>query len=350
MKKIISGALIVLSVVSGIFGQEENSKIIGKPSLEVKDSLTLKGADDQLGNFKPNDFENSLEANFSVGFSVNEMLKINPFLSNEVVFAIEGLTTTRLIHLESNTFKAGLGLGLSPMDMLNVSFKLGYAAKMGYEGLKLPAPHPMLDLFTTNGFFLGANMGVNVENLFLECSLGYSLEATFGKYVYDDKSDAIAKLTKFKNKLSAELTFDFFNFIKDGLNSGLILSNEVKFKNDFSKTLAKSNKTVKSNEIENEFSAGFHFNPVNYIDCRFLTKIGHEQKKLYNPISDKWKSVKNTSIGLTMNTVFTHKNFSFGLEYNPTLWKKDVDADGNISKFEKKAKNHELKIVVGFSI
>lgn len=349
MKKILAGALAVCLSFGLVFAhEEEESNTIGTPSFEAKNTISVKGKSNEDGDFKPGEVENALEAKFAIGFDLNDKFSITPFVSNETAFKIDDIITANgVIPFDSNVFKLGLEFGMSPIEMLALTLNAGYLTEIASD-LKFAGQAVGYD---AHGFFTGLGVDVNVENFFIAAKLGYDLEAKFGRKKYNTGEKQILKGKVFEHTVGTELVFDFFNFMKEGLNSGLVIANEFKAAQESLNDLDKDPTVAgKLNKLENDFGIGLHFNPVEYFDFAFLTKVGYEAEKEYDTINNKWKDpAKTTTVGLSLASVFTHKNFIFEVEYNPTLKKKEVASNGTVTKFEKKEKEHEFKIAIGFA-
>lgn len=348
MKKILAVALAACLSFGLVFAQEEESKPIGSPSFKAKNTLSVSGKNDKEGNFSPTKVKNTLKANFAIGFELNEKFSITPFVSNEAAFKSSNiLLGNSVIPFDSNVFKLGLEFGMTPAEMFGIAFNAGYLTEIAPDIAFASQPIG----YNAQGFFLGTGIDVNVENFFIAAKLGYDLEAKFGKKKYDTGDKKILKGKIFEHTVGTELVFDFFNFMKDGLNSGLVIANEFKATQEDANNLDKDPTVAgKGNKLENDFGIGLHFNPVKYFDFTFLTKVGYETGKEYDTNNKKWNDpAKTTTVGLSLASVFKHKNFIFEVVYNPTLKKKEVASNGTVTKFEKKEKEHEFKVAIGFA-
>lgn len=344
MKKILSIALAAALSFGLVFAEEAES--IGSPSFESKNTFTIKGESDKYGNFAPGKGENALEAKFAIGFDLNQMFSVTPFVYNEAVFSSDKIIANPILFGE-DTFKLGLEFGISPMEMLSFNLNLGYLTKIN-NGVLREMP---IGIHNLNGIFAGAALDLNMESFFLTAKLAYDLEANFGKNKTGDNEKDLIKVSEIQNTITAELGFDFFNFIKAGLNSGLVVTDELKIAGLTMKDMKAPDTPDKGSFLENDLGIGLHFNPVKYFDFTFLTKFGYEKKKMYDNTGKKWVDLEKTStVGLSLASVFTHQNFSLEFEYNPTLKKKITDKDGKVTEFEKKEKEHEFKIAVGFAL
>lgn len=317
MKKIFCAALIGLLAVGFAFAEDE-SETVGSPAFEIKNTFGNTSVTDKDGNFDTDksEFENAVEAKFSVGFDLTETISITPFIGNETVFKTpEGMMMGKVLSFDSSKLQLGVEVGIKPMDMLEVTLGAGYLTEF-VSNKEITTGRKTGNL---NGAFLGLGFDINVENFFIASKLNYDLEAKFGSH----KNTDTASYSSFENKVTAELTFDFFNFMKEGLNSGLFLSNE------FTATTEKKNDDS-TTTLGNDFGAGLHFNPVEYFDFKILGKTGMEKEGDDDAV---------ISAGLGLAAEFKHKGLTVELEYNP-LFKKGDD----------EGTTHEFKLAVGFEL
>lgn len=342
MKKIFGIVLLSVMSLSFLAAQEEESSF-GNPSFSLENETTFglikQTDDDTKGNFKDLEVENKTTGKFAVGFAIGENFMLKPYIS-DAIKVVNNAT------FKNNDFGIGIGATYKPLDMLTVKFGLGYVSR--YTNKDFGAQS------VANGVKFNAGLDLAVDSIFLEAGLEYKLTGMFANEKTGSKTDNYTKHNSIENKIVLEAKFDFFNFIKEGLNSGLVLSNETKITPEW-KTLGGGKDATlygdASRAIENEFGIGLHFAPVDYLDFTFLTKVISGEAKAY--IYDSaWKysdkSTKGTAVGLSLGLEFSKDMFSFGIEYNPTLSAKTIDLDKNETK--EKDMPHEFKLTVGIEL
>ena len=349
MKKIFGIVLLSVMSLSFLVAQEEESSI-GNPSFSLENEMTIKGVKDGTDSGKGNfildmkEFENKTTAKFAVGFAIGNNFTLKPYVSDAVVFGEKA-------DFKKNDFGIGLGASYKPLDMLNVKFGLGYVSR--YKGSAWG------NQAAGNGVKFNAGLDLAVESIFLEAGLEYKLSGMFANDKRSDKTDGYTKYNNIENTIALEAKFDFFNFIKDGLNSGLVLANETKITPEWAKVgdgkdgtlyIATGDDAAKRT-IENEFGIGLHFAPVDYLDFTFLVKVFSSNEKAYIYEDNAWKYAKEgtttTDTGLSLGLAFAKDMFSFGIEYNPKLSGKTVEGK---TETKKKSFEHEFKLTLGVEL
>ena len=351
MKKIFGIVLLSVMSLSFLTAQEEESSF-GKPSFSLENEMTVKTAksykDESKGNFTidPKEFENKTTAKFAVGFAIGENFMLKPYVSDAVAVGVGAA-------FKKNDFGIGLGASYKPIDMLSVKFGIGYVSR--YKG------SPWGKQQAGNGVKFNAGIDLAVDSIFLEASLEYKFMGMFATSKEGEKTDDYKKFNKIENTIALEAKFDFFNFIKEGLNSGLVLANETKISPDWVKVgngkdgtlYVASGDDAAKRVIENEFGIGLHFAPINYLDFTFLVKVFSTDTKAYVYKDSAWKYAENaekvTETGLSLGLAFSKDMFSFGIEYNPRFSKKTIGTDKKETT-EKDSFDHEFKLTVGIDL
>lgn len=352
MKKIFGIVLLSVMSLSFLVAQEEDSSF-GNPSFSLENETTLKGVkdgtDDKKGNFAldPAEFENESTAKFAVGFAIGENFSLTPYVKDVVTVGLGA-------NLKSNKFSLGIGAKYKPLDMLSIMFGLGYDSAYKYFRYEV-SPGNVVGTDIGNGVNFNVGLGLSVESIFLEAGASYKFTGMFAKYKNTSDEKDYITFNDVKNTVKLELTFDFFNFIKDGLNSGLVLENETKFKSNWNRYGKEkdANKFTGEKEITNDFAIGLHFAPVSYLDAKFLVTVGSEQGSVYDGEKKYEVMKKSTAVGLTLGLDFSKDMFSFGIEYNPTLSKKAGEKSKSGDKLEietLKSLEHEFKFVIGIDL
>lgn len=372
MKKVLLGLLISVLSLSFLVAQEEEEDSMFSPSASIENELTIpgkkSGEDERKGNVHANfeEFENSTKAKFGVGIALMEGFTLKPYVSDQVVVGFGAA-------FKKNDFTIGLSGKYAPIEMLEVSFDLGYVSRFAAFPKEPPVPNGYT--MQGNGFKFGAGVAANVESIFLEMGLDYKLNGMFANAKIGKGDTELLKIQDMKHTIALEAKMDFFNFIKEGLNSGLVLSNETKIKSN-STTNVKDNKENSKvfnagREIENEFAVGLHFAPVEFMDFTFTTKVASTSSKEYvndpnnkdefgkyvnkysDPEDPKAEPYSTTAIGLGIGLEFNKGIFSFGIEYSPTLsLKENYQKDKDASTVTKTATSlpQEFKLTFGIDL
>lgn len=377
MKKLLFALLVSVLCLGVLPAQEEEGEgdSMFSPSVSIENELTFggvkSGEDETKGNVLMSELENETKAKFGVGIAIAEGFSLEAYLSDAIKVADK---TWMGAKFDENNLVVGLGGSYSPMDALAVSFDLGYIAQTKLYGGG--GKYTMQG----NGVKFGTGIEVNAEAVSLELGLGYEFEGMFAKVRKDKGESELDKHQEFKNTITLEAKMDFFNFIKEGLNSGLVLSNETTItqNNTIDVKANKDNNRVyeSEREIENEFAIGLHFAPVEFMDFTFVTKVNSKSLRVRDndpnssdfgkymiPYSDPNAPVPpgvepaapfaSTAVGLGIGLEFTKGIFTFGLEYSPTLAVKEsyqVNKDASVIKQDNKDLAQEIKLTFGIEL
>lgn len=213
MKKVLAVAILTCLSLGFVFANEGDENSFGKPSFEIKNTLGAKGMTNKFGMVEYGKIEDILEAKFAVCFDINKKISITPFLSNKTSFKSLQGEYIGWLPVDSNIFKLGLELDFTLIEMLGISVKSGYLTDFSVNNLENSGN------INTNGFLLGAGMDLNIEKLFITAKLDYDLKAKFNSTRYREEEKAVIKYNYFEHTIDSKFLFDFFNFIKDGINS-----------------------------------------------------------------------------------------------------------------------------------
>ena len=382
MKKVLFGLLVsVLSLGLLVAEEGEEESSIFSPSASIENEFSINGVrngeDLSKGNVHPDEEEGALKnkttAKFGVGIAIMDGFKLKPYVSDAVVVG-ENAT------FKNNDFTLGLGGKYEPLEMLGISFDLGYIAQTklyGKTSIEVPdTANPgqtktkKVPFFTmqANGIKFGAGVEANIESIFLEMGLDYKFKGMFAKIRVGKDNDDVNRVQSFKNTIALEAKMDFFNFIKEDLNSGLVLSNETTFEtkkeiNDKAKN--KNSKVFESTkEIENEFAIGLHFAPVEFMDFTFLTKVNSKSSKVYVGDEDDKDNFgkyvgfgedtgSSTAVALGIGLELKKGMFTFGMEYSPTVSERvtfKADKDASAKSENSKNLGQEFKLTFGIEL
>ena|GEM_PF-1117145 len=359
MKKIFGVFLCAMFCTAFVWAQEEEeSDSMFEPSIVIENETTLtttKTGDDEdtKGNVIPGGIGNETSAEFAVGIKLGETFSLSPYIKDKFAMATDDMLNKPLLF-DANDFAVGLAMIYAPMDMLEITMGMGYLNRykmFEYEGGFITP------FFDQHGLSLDVGLGLNVESIFLEASITNNLEWLQGKTRYSKDDKKYTTGSELVNTFAVEMKMDFFNFIKEGLNSGLVLNNEMKLTKTRFKDVSDEEKWkwVGDKTIENEFAVGLHFAPLEFMDFTFLIKDAFEKKVAWIPddskskYSDDYESSNKVILGLGLEL---KKNmFKFGIEYNPQLsGSSTVKAGDTTTTKKQKDMEHEVKLVVGIEL
>lgn len=291
LKKSLTLLSILFLISFGVFAEENTEESIVSPffSFSTKTSISMEDNIESI-DIEVDDMTLGLE------IAVTETLTVSPYLSNTFGFTVSDISGTAIPEFNSDDFSIGIDFSINPMDLLTVdfgisndySFAAGSKIALGLSG------------------FLGFTLA------FEEIHLELGIEDAIGAMFTPVKKDAVD--TELSNELCLDISFNFFNFIKEDLNSGLFISNTFTTDDSF----ADGKFTEKS--ISNELSAGLFFNPFDFFDIKFGVVFGMEWLT-----DDKTSVISDdtaTTLGLTTEVTFYHKSVSFNVGYEPTLYSK----------------------------
>lgn len=362
MKRIFGVFLCAVLFTTSLWAQDdgEDSRFVPSFSLENETKLStvkLGEKKDEKGNVVPGEtgIENESTARFAVGIKLGETFMLAPYIIDKVGI-VGGMATGQDFAFDANNFGLGLIMTYAPMDMLEINASLGYLNRYKMEGVEIFPPSTNA-FFNHNGVAFTVGLALNVESIFLEAGLNNSLEWLQGKTRYGEKDKEYATRDELTNTFTVEMKMDFFNFIKEGLNSGLVLSNEMKLTKTKSRSAEFTEKWqwIGDKVIENEFAIGLHFAPVEFMDFTFLVKDAFDKTVVWVPTpsdakySDDYVSSNKVLLGLGLE--FKKDMFKFGIEYNPQLSGSGTTKTGDTTKTTKaKDMEHEVKLTVGVEL
>lgn len=353
---------------------KKEKKSIFSPSASISNSLKFSGdrggEDGNKGNLLNGGIANTTTAQFGVGIAVMDGFKLTPYVSN-------ALKLKGGAQLNRNDFTLGLKGGYSLMaGMLNISFDTRYISRTKFHGQppkKLPNGTIETNAANTmqaHGVKFATGVSADVEAFFLSTALNYSFTGMFAGWRTGAGDQDYMKKQSFDNTIGVEFACDFFNFLRDWLNSGLTLSNEVTISLGKDIDGKKVDEYTSKQEISNSFAVGLHFNPVKFMDFSFGTTVDTTFTK--NRVNIKGgdnfgqyviqfgsSSAANpepyltTEIGLDIGLELKKDNFTFGVGYAPTLavlktFKANKDAE--VEKTQDKDLGQSLTIKFAFKL
>lgn len=354
---------------------KKEKKSIFSPSASISNSLKFSGdrggEDGNKGNLLNGGMANTTTAQFGVGIAVLDGFKLTPYVSNQL--RLKGGA-----QLNRNDFNLGLKGGYSLMaGMLNISFDTRYISRTKHHGLPpviKDGSGKVISTSTANtmqahGVKFATGVSADVEAFFLSTALNYSFTGMFADWRTGAGDQDYMKKQSFDNTIGVEFACDFFNFLRDWLNSGLTLSNEVTI--SLGKDINGKNvdEYTSTQEISNSFAAGLHFNPVKFMDFSFGTTVdttftknrvttkgdsfGQYVIRFGSSSAEKPEPYLTTEIGLDIGLELKKDNFTFGVGYAPTLavfntFKANKDAE--VEKTQDKDLGQSLTIKFAFKL
>ena len=231
-------------------------------------------------------FENSTSLEMGLSFAINDILSIPLFLGSDCLSW--SVDETGDFSFDGGEVYAGLGVDIAPVDFLKISIALS-----NYEIFKLNKK-------ISFGFDFETNLDFNFEKQFLSLDLGNNFKPNFNS----DRA-------KIFNSSTYGMTFNFFNFINDKINTGLAIDGcfEVTATNDYSETL--------STNYYNELFVGFVTNPVEFFTGYIYFVMYNEWE--VNSKNKILKSSKSNSFGLKAGVSFNYEWFSTDIYYEPLI-------------------------------
>lgn len=354
MKKVLFAFLVSVLCLSILPAQEEEGDSMFSPSVSIENEFTLpfakSGEDASKGNVGLDEkkIENETTANFGVGIAIAENFSLKPYIKDALTFA------SSKMEFSTNKLTLGLGMEFAAMEMLTISADLAYINQLG--GLEMDdgsGNMVKLPTQTAHGFQVGMDVVANIESIFLEVGAGYELKGMFAKPRSGSGVNDYSNIGQWDHTIKLiDAKMDFFNFIKEGLNSGLFVSDEVTIGIVNATTPADKDAYAAERTIGNEFTIGLHFAPLEFMDASLGVTVASETVAGWESKDKKYENGSGSmEIKMPIGLEFSKGMFKFGLEYTPTLSKKEhTYASGSSQTTTIKDMEQELKIKVGFEL
>ena len=249
-------------------------------------------------------------------------LALSPFAGVRDVKAVVDPTVVNAFFFDEATVYTGLKLALAPIDILGLEFALYNVDKFG------GAAHG--DLGAAAGFGFSVGLALEVEQAFFSLEIADALEPTWAGCrtgVDSDGESRPAVYTHLYNDFTYAIRFNFFNFIKDTLNTGLYVDGELELDADWGNG-TDDDAEYQTTAWKNEFNIGLITNPIEWFEGYFG----------FNMINETSESVYDLGLGVdeVANNTWTNK---FGIKFGTTFFYKCVSFDlnwcgyvGNFSK------------------
>ena len=212
----------------------------------------------------------------------------------------------------------GVELTFNPSDDITLEFGLGH---------NLVFAPSNLEVFSIDAGLL-VSAEISYENSFFAISVADTLNPNWRMTKVEDYKSFI------DNELEIELTFDFLNFVKKDLNTGLWLSNDLVTDYYFD-----SNDKYSNCAFENELFAGLHTAPVEWFEAKaaFYGDFVFESDKDGKIVDGS----DTAGLGLFLEVAFSYKNIGFAVSYNPILYTVNAETPENTS--------HEVSAAISVS-
>lgn len=210
----------------------------------------------------------------------------------------------------------GVGLSFNPIESVTLDLGLGHNLKFEPRSL---------ETFSIDAGLI-ASASITYENSFFSFSVSDTFNPLWRiteveKTEVKDENKVVLKSTDMEdyyknyidNELEVELTFDFLNFVKEDLNTGLWIYNDLVTDHYFDK-----DSNFSKCSFENELHAGLHTNPVEW----FAAKAAFYGDFLFETDKDgKIADGSDTAgLGLFLEVAFAYKNIGFAVSYKPVLY------------------------------
>lgn len=224
--------------------EEGQKKSIVTPFFSFSNTSTLRASTDKDGVAAFNGFENEIDdMTLGLAIQVTDMFVISPYISNTVDFlALPG----NAIHFNNDSLELGVGFGVTPLEFMTLDFGVAFNTKF----------NDFVAGTVSTGMIAKASLSFNIEEAHLKLVLTDTLNPMFAKIAADNILGMI------DNDFEVELNFNFFNFVKEDLNSGLWIYNDFITDNFTDKD------GLTHTDLENEFYAGLYFNPFEFFDAK----------------------------------------------------------------------------------
>lgn len=290
----------------------EEASII-TPFFSIEDTMTLNVGEAD-GEFTLGSIENEVsDMTFGFEVAVNEMFSLSPYITNTFSFA--GDATTFLFS--EDNLAVGLAMAISPLDFMSID--LDFAYNTDFFG----------NATINSGFTAAVGLGFEVEAAKLSFSLADAVNPMFT--VSDDTGSVCID-----NEFAVDLSFAFFNFFQDKVDSGLYISNALTTDN-----YADKEEALLVTELEDEFYAGLYVNPLDFMGIKaafygdFLTGFDDEGKTI--------DGMNSTNLGAYFELGLSYKSVGFTVSYNPVFY---TDVNGK----KQDGTSHTIEACVSFSI
>lgn len=284
----------------------EESKISFSFDFGMEASFNTVGSDDKLA-FDSFCFEVT-DLTFGAEIALLDNLAFSFHLAAPMTLETTAESKDNNVTVTEVSPELGIGLSFTPIEPITLDFGLAHNLKLEPSDL---------EVFSIDSGFI-ASVGFAYENSFFALGISDTFNPLWritGKEDYKSYID---------NELEVELTFDFLNFVKEDLNTGLWVYNDLVTDHYFDK-----DDDFFKCSFENELFAGLHTNPVEW----FGAKAAFYGDFLFD--TNKDGNVEDGSdtagLGLFLEVAFAYKNIGFAVSYKPVLYTVNADSPKDTS-------------------
>ena len=210
------------------------------------------------------------------------------------------------------TVYTGLKLALAPVDILGLEFAL---YNVDYFGEKACG-----DLKAAAGLGFSIGLTLEVEQAFFSLEIADAIEPTWAGCrtgVDSEGNERTAFYTHLYNDFTYGIRFNFFNFIKDTLNTGLYIDGELEIDADWGNG-GDDDDEYQTTDWTNEFNIGLVTNPIEWFEGYFGFIMKNETEETDYEVPGEDPIANNTwtnKFGIKFGTTFTYKCVSFDLNW-----------------------------------
>lgn len=273
----------------------KDSKISFSFDFGMETSFNLAGHDDELA-FDSFCFEVT-DLTFGAEVALLDNLAFSFYFAAPMVLETTAESLNHAVTVAEVTPELGVGLAFNPIEDVTLEFGLGHNLTF--------APSSQ-EVFSIDAGVL-VSAAVSYENSFFAINITDTLNPNWRMTKVEDYKSFI------DNELEVELTFDFFNFIKEDLNTGLWVYNDLVTDHFFD-----DKDNYSSCSIENELFAGLHTAPVEWFEAKaaFYGDFVVESDKDGKVVDGS----DTAGLGMFFEVAFSYKNIGFAVSYNPVFY------------------------------
>lgn len=282
---------------------EKESKLSFSFDLETEASFNMIGKEGKL-TFDSFCFEVT-DLTFGAEITLLDNLALSFYLATPMTLEIYD---TNVIKVTDVSPELGGKLSFNPIEPITLDF--GFSYNLKFEPCDL-------ENFSVDAGFI-ASVSFTYENSFFALEISDYFNPLWRITEIEDYKNYI------DNELGVDLKFDFLNFVKEDLDTGLWLYNGLITDHYFDK-----NNDFFNCSFENELYAGLHTKPVEW----FKAKVAFYGDFLFD-IDKNAKIIDDSDtarFGLFLETAFTYKNIGFAVSYKPILYTVNAESLKDIS-------------------
>ena len=320
MKKKIFG-LIFLSLLlsfSSVYAQEdEMEESMVKPSFSASNTTMINLGKDGNDNYGLKNIWNITSAEFGLDINLMENFGLSVAVGDEL------FSFLHKFDIYYNDFYTNLGASYSLLEMIDLSFGLGYKLSFNnfdygnYDSGRSGKNSKIKNIIQTTA-------GINVS-LPLSMKLGLNNEFNFGlrSYYWGADSKEYFSIKDIDNTTTFSFNFPFLKLINEDLRGGLKITDEMQYTSEWARNgINKSDKANfdGSKSFENRFTANFSYAPFSYLSLSIQPKFNTTIDKEYAMAEKKYNTTKTTNeFFMPMIVTVSGGKFSLSFQYRPTF-------------------------------